>query len=77
MKRKSGCSYYDPVTDVPAMPSQLSAERMSGSGRPCCGLQLTSPPDPLTRLLMEADGVTEAYLDALLSQVITARKSFS
>jgi hypothetical protein len=78
MKRKSGCSCYDAATDVHWMPSQQRVvTRMSRSGRPCCRLRLTSPPDPLTRLLMEADGVTEADLDALLRQVIAARKSFS
>jgi hypothetical protein len=77
MIRKSGCRNYDAAKDVHGMPSQQRIERMSRSGPPCCRLRLTSPPDPLTRLLMEADGVTEADLDALLGQVITARKSFS
>jgi hypothetical protein len=31
------------------------------------------PPDPLTRLLMEADGVTEAALNGLLQRIAVAR----
>jgi hypothetical protein len=39
----------------------------------CCRLQLASPPDSLTQMLMIADGVTEAGLDALLRKVALAR----
>jgi hypothetical protein len=43
------------------------------SGSSECGLlRLASPPDPLTRLLMDADGVTEAVLDALMQKVADA-----
>jgi hypothetical protein len=35
-------------------------------------LRLLSPADPLTRLMMEADGVSEAFFDALLTKVTTA-----
>ena len=42
------------------------------SGLELCHLRLLSPPDPLTRLLMEADGVSEADLDALVRKVATA-----
>jgi hypothetical protein len=35
-------------------------------------LRLLSPADPLTRLMMEADGVSETYFDALLRKVILA-----
>jgi hypothetical protein len=36
---------------------------------PSCQMRLAWPPDPLTRLLMDADGVTEADFDALLRKV--------
>lgn len=36
-------------------------------------LQLLPSPDPLTRLLMEADGVTERDLHTLLRRVAKAR----
>jgi hypothetical protein len=35
-------------------------------------LRLLSPADPLTRLMMEADGVSETYFDALLRKVTLA-----
>jgi hypothetical protein len=38
-----------------------------------CQLKLAWPPDPLTRLLMDADGVTESELDGLLRRVVEAR----
>ena len=41
----------------------------------CCGLRLRSPPDPLTGMLMKADGVTEVDLDALLRRVAKARET--
>jgi hypothetical protein len=34
-----------------------------------CRLRLVPPRDPLTRLLMEADGVTDAALDALVRNI--------
>jgi hypothetical protein len=39
----------------------------------CDGMRLSWPPDPLTMLMMEADGVTEADLSALLLKVARAR----
>jgi hypothetical protein len=41
--------------------------------RPGNGLPPVWPPDSLTRLLMEADGVTEAGLGGLLQRVAAAR----
>jgi hypothetical protein len=38
-----------------------------------CRLRLAWPPDSLTRLLMDADGVTETELDGLLRRVAEAR----
>jgi hypothetical protein len=38
------------------------------------GLRLFSPADPMTRLLMEADGVSAADLDALLHRLAAARQ---
>jgi hypothetical protein len=35
----------------------------------CSPLRLASPPDSLTRLLMDADGVMEAELDALARRI--------
>ena len=35
-------------------------------------LRLLSPADPLTRLMMEADGVSETYFDALLRKITLA-----
>lgn len=43
-----------------------------GLEQQCCSLRLFSPSDPLTRLLMKADGVTESYLDTLLRRVAEA-----
>jgi hypothetical protein len=43
--------------------------RPPGSGSP-----LVWPPDSLTRLLMDVDGVTEAELGGLLQRVAAARK---
>jgi hypothetical protein len=39
--------------------------------------QVIWPPDALTRLLMEADGVTENALDALLKRVMLKRRTTS
>jgi hypothetical protein len=44
-----------------------------GLEQQCCSLRLLSPADPLTRLMMKADGVTEAYLDALVRRVAKER----
>ena len=63
-------SRTDHLEDDPAPPKRDPA---LGSALPCCGLQLTSPPDRLTQLLMMADGVTEADLNALLRKVVLAR----
>jgi len=37
--------------------------------------QVVWPPDALTRLLMEADGVTESALDAILKRVVLKRQT--
>jgi hypothetical protein len=48
------------------------AAASSCSPRPECSyLRLLSPPDPLTRSLMEADGVSEADLNALVRKIAT------
>jgi hypothetical protein len=44
-----------------------------GSELQCCSLRLLSPSDPLTRLLMKADGVSEAYLDVLVQKIAKQR----
>jgi hypothetical protein len=63
-------------TDDPAATSGPCSGRAvptcRGSEQQCCGLRLLSPPDALTRMLMKADGVTEAYLDALVRSVAKA-----
>jgi hypothetical protein len=51
-----------------------AATGIRGSERLCCSLRLLSPQDPLTRLLMKADGVTEAYLDALIRKIAAKRE---
>jgi hypothetical protein len=43
------------------------------SERQSCGLRLFPSPDPLTKLLMIADGVVESDLRALLKQIGTGR----
>lgn len=48
----------------------MRAWRPQRSGR---RLQLSWPPDPLTQLVMQADGVTEAELRGLLQRVAAAR----
>jgi hypothetical protein len=45
----------------------------AGSELQCRSLRLLSPADPLTRLLMKADGVSEAYLDALVQKIAKQR----
>jgi hypothetical protein len=52
---------------------QLRPARAWNFRRPGCGTRITWPPDPLTRLLMEADGVMETELDAILLRVAAAR----
>jgi hypothetical protein len=44
-----------------------------GTESRCSGLKLFWPPDPLTRMLMEADGVTETALIGLLRRIVLAR----
>ena len=39
-------------------------------------LRLQSPPDPMTQLMMTADGVTEADLDDLIRKVVAARAAW-
>ena len=63
-------SRTDHLDDEPATSKRDPA---LASSLPCCGLQLTSTPDKLTQLLMVADGVTEADLNALLRKVVLAR----
>ena len=41
-----------------------------------CRVKLTSPQDPMTRLVMRAYGVTEADLDGILHKVATARAAW-
>jgi hypothetical protein len=67
--------YIDSATTsrCPPMPCE-TCRFMRCKLDPCRhSLQVAWPPDALTRLLMEADGVTESALDALLRRV--ARKS--
>jgi hypothetical protein len=63
-------------TEDPVAYSGLPASRVVAtccpSGAPRDGLRLFWPPDPLTRLMMDADGVTEAYLGDLLLKVAGA-----
>jgi hypothetical protein len=47
--------------------------RPLSSRRFCYELGFFRRPDPLTRLLMAADGVTEAALDGLLQRIAVAR----
>jgi hypothetical protein len=53
----------------------IAAFRAVAAARRGCRLQLFPSPDPLTRLLMEADGVDESDLQALLEQIAMARPS--
>ena len=55
------------VAGVPAR-HQVGQQRRSG-----CQRQLAWPPGPLTRLMMEADSVTEIELDEILQRVAAAR----
>ena len=57
---------------VPA-PHQVYPKQRRRSGRSRCQLQLAWPLGPLTRLLMEADGVTEIELTEILQRVVAAR----
>jgi len=59
---------------APNEPSADAAAIVGGwSEQQCCNLSLLSPIDPLTRLLMKADGVSEAYLDALVRRIAKRR----
>jgi hypothetical protein len=55
----------------------FSGERIVAGGclssEPSDGMRLSWPPDSLTVLMMEADGVTEAEIGALLLKVARAR----
>ena len=69
-----------PVQNAPAVATaqserspDLAAIASDGSELQCCSLRLLSPADPLTRLLMKADGVSEAYLDALVQKIAKQR----
>jgi hypothetical protein len=71
MKHKT-CSVCDPAeTSEPCL--DVAATPIDGSEQQSCCPRLFSPADPLTRLMMKADGVTEAYLDALLRKIAIAR----
>jgi hypothetical protein len=50
--------------------SMLAPEQVGCAG---CGPRLAWPPDPMTRLMMAADGVTEVELDDLLRKVAAVR----
>ncbi|MEJ0015205.1 MAG: hypothetical protein WDN25_01325 [Acetobacteraceae bacterium] len=60
-------TYTNRPTVLAPAAAAMSAPHMAD--RPSCALRLASPPDPLTRMLMEADGVTESELDVLVQQV--------
>jgi hypothetical protein len=55
--------------DEGASCEKIAAERQG------CAVQLLPSPDPLTRLLMEADGVAESDIHALLKQIVTEREA--
>ena len=48
-----------------------------GTDQPHCEHGLLWPPDALTGLLMEADGITEDALDALFRRIMAIRTSGS
>jgi hypothetical protein len=71
--KQMNCSACDPAEkSEPCLDS--SATAIGGSEQQCCCLRLLSPADPLTRLMMKADGVTEAYLDALVRNIAIKRE---
>jgi hypothetical protein len=57
---------------IPAL-CRFRPKRARRSKPAACGQRLVWPPDPITRLLMEADGVTEIELDGLLRRIAAAR----
>jgi hypothetical protein len=58
----------------PVRPSFRRCHYRAGeAGKQRCQRHLIWPPDALTRLLMQADGVTEDVLDALLQRVAGCR----
>jgi hypothetical protein len=52
---------------------RVHPKRTWRSKQACRGRELAWPPDALTRLLMQADGVTEIEIDDLLRRVAAAR----
>jgi hypothetical protein len=51
---------------------------IKGELNPCHNCwQVVWPPDALTRLLMEADGVTDSALHALLKRVVLKRQNYT
>jgi hypothetical protein len=54
-------------------PSTKRQEPACGTTPHCCKNCQIWPPDSLTRLLMQADSVTEIALDALLRRVAASR----
>jgi len=54
-------------------PLQKRREPARETTQHCCGNCQIWPPDSLTRLLMQADNVTEIGLDALLRRVAASR----
>lgn len=64
-------SRYAPRSSADCNRSRSSPQTISSHWQryECSPLRLASPPDPLTRAVMDADGVTEAALDALMQRV--------
>jgi hypothetical protein len=66
------CAIEDPVATSAPHP-EPAANAGNGSALQLCSLRLLFPADPLTRLLMNADGVSQAYLDSLVRKIAKQR----
>jgi hypothetical protein len=72
MRRRKGWTDDIAVTNHLPTAGRYRAAAPRRCEPPSCELRLAGPPDALTRLLMEADGVTEADFDALLRRIAVA-----
>jgi hypothetical protein len=72
MRRKKGWTDNIAVRNCLPTACRYRAPATRRSAQPSCQLRLAWPPDPLTRLLLQADGVTEADFDALLRRAAAA-----
>jgi hypothetical protein len=66
--RNNGADDLDAKGAV-VLPFRRCRDRMGQAGQNRCLRHVIWPPDALTRLLMQADGVTEDVLDSLLRRV--------